>query len=221
MGMKKIILAVGVTLLMAANANGLTLTFSDKDYLGGASWGTMTILEVNSNTLSIQYDASPSSIIPAGAQVTGFGFAPNLGDFSISNPDDGDFSWDQNGLTWKKLTNLNPIPTPENADEFGVIQPTKDDFKDGFGATEGNANNITPPGILPGSSDIFYLNFAGTISSDLIQWAGIRLQSLPGSINGGSLFLAGSPVPVPEPSMVFVFGTGLLALVGISHRRKN
>lgn len=193
------------------------------DYLG-TSYGTMTISVQDFNSLAVRYDASSSPPIPSGTEATGFGFTfvpvttiPN----SVSNPTNGEFTWDRNDLNWIPLTNLNAIPNPANSSTI-----TKADFY--FGATEGNANNINPPGILPGQSDIFYLNFSGVNFSaqtfdldNFISVTGVRLQSLPNDINGGSLFLAGggNGTSVPEPKTLFLLGGGLLGLVGYGRKR--
>jgi len=220
---KKFSIALITIVFMAMSANALTITFSDRDYLGGASWGTMEITASSANTLEVRYDAALSSVIPAGSQVTGFGFTftPNtLTPGSITNSSTG------MALYWIRLDNLNAIPNPSNGDEFSPII-TKFNYL--YGATEGNANNINPPGITPGNYDIFSLIFTGApdlINTDLasfVQFTGIRLQSLPSDINGGSLFLAGKEpsAPVPEPATLLLLGSGLLGLAGFRRKIKK
>lgn len=209
----------------SSSAQALSFTFSDKDFLSGASWGTMTIEAVDADTLAVTYSAALNTVIPSGAQVTGFGFAYDYSPSAVGNPVDGAFGDDRDDLNWIVLDNLNAIPNPANGDEF--IPPITKDFYS-FGVTEGNANNINPPGILPGEKDVFYIDFAGitddlTIISlaDFVNVTGIRLQSLPDDINEGSLFLAGKSdggTPVPEPTTILLLGTGL---VGLARFRKK
>ena len=223
---------------MIAKADALTISFSDKDYLGGASWGMMEILAYDADTLTVRYDAAESSVIPSGAQVTGFGFTfepvTTVPD-AVSNPLAGDYVGDRDDLNWVKLVNLSAIPNPANGDEFTPVIKKTDYF---FGVTEGNPGNINPPGIKPGEFDVYYLNFSGLPTSletmddealgEFVVLTGIRLQSLPCDINGGSLFLAGEPEggappqeQVPEPATILLIGSGLVGLAFFSKRRSG
>lgn len=195
----------------ALPAYAISFSFSDQDFLGGASWGTMTVDKVDNQTLQIRYQAEPDTIIPSESQVTGFAFNFGVTPVGVSNPADNLYQDDQDDLIWVPTTNLNAFPNPDNGDEFSP-PVTKANFV--FAATTADPpNNFNPPGILPGQSDVFYIDFSSGIlaNADLnefISFTGIRLQSLPDSINGGSLALAGR-LKVPEPStlifMILVF----------------
>ncbi len=213
-----------VLLYAVTKAEAITFTFSDNDFLSGASWGKMEISVSGTSGVMISYEAAPDSVIPSGAQVTGFGFAfDSTIPTGVTNPADGDFTGDENDLDWIMLSNLNAIPQPANRNEF-IPQIDKTDYTSGV--TEGNSNNFNPPGILPGEFDVFFLNFTGVnlttpLLTDFVNLTGIRLQSLPENIiNEGSLFLAGNGVPTPEPTTIALFGIGLVGLAGAAARRK-
>jgi len=75
---------------------------------------------------------------------------------------------------------------------------------------------------------MFYIDFAGLnftslALGDFVELTGVRLQSLPSGINGGSLFLVGvdppgDGAPVPEPATVFLLGSGLIGLAAFRKR---
>lgn len=198
-------------------------TFTDKDFYGGASWGTMTIGQegVAANQIAIRFDFLPTSTDIVRGEVTGFGFSfEGAVPVSISNPYPAGSRLD---LDWTVLDKNSPnalFPGVANGDEFDPAI-TSNDFM--FGATEGDASNFTPPGIGIGQFDVFYLNFAQNVTEDDVILTGIRLQGIDGEVNEGSLFLAGRTpgTPVSEPGTLMLLGSGLvsLAVMGRRYRR--
>lgn len=230
--MKKFLVLAIAMVLWAGQSWALEFTFSDKDFLNGASWGTMELTAVGSSTLMVQYTASTAPPIPVNSEATGFAFAFAAGVLdSVTNPTNDAFDGDRDDLTWIKYAGDLSLPQPSNGDEF---TPNVDKTMFFFGVTEDNNNNFTPPGIKPGDFDVFFLQFTGLelnlMEFDLAQFVtltGVRLQSLPDDINEGSLFLVGKPGGgtdeqelIPEPSTIILLGAGLVGL-GFWYRRKK
>lgn len=217
------LLALLAVLTVPVSGWSAVYTFTDRDFYGGASWGTMTIDQegVAANQLAIRFEFLPTSTDIVRGEATGFGFSfEGEVPISISNPNLADTRLD---LDWTVLDKKSPeamFPGVANGDEFDPAINSNDFM---FGATEGDASNFSPPGIGIGQADVFYLNFAQNVTEDDVILTGIRLQGLDGAVNEGSLFLAGRTpgTPVSEPGTLMLIGSGLvsLAVMGRRYRR--
>lgn len=207
---KNLTKTLALTLAAIGTASALPFSF----IYNGNSWGTMDLTVSNASTVQVSFTAHAVTGV-SDFQVTGFAFELATGlNLSIIDANNSD------GLEWINLTNMNAIPTSANT---GIHKDIWD-----IGITEGKATGFNPPGIHPGSSDLFFLSGFSGLTDDAsiasnITLEGIRIQAIGGT-NVTSLFLTGSPTEtpaVPEPSTVALLGLGLAGIALVARRKSK
>ncbi|MBN1634999.1 MAG: PEP-CTERM sorting domain-containing protein [Deltaproteobacteria bacterium] len=207
-------------------ALGIPITFSDSDIVGGyTATGSSDIdYTLMGNTLTIAVD-NTSPLTDSGGNsnspaIVGFGFDTSNeieGDLSVeaygflSGPSSGSLA--EITAYWQLSTDSNLqggnggivfdfVPNTTNGVQYGLINPAAD------GLTGSNLFETTA------TFTIVFNNTPGDISNWYMRFRNLGLDG-EGSLNNVP------PAPVPEPATMFLFGSGLLGILGFRKKFKK
>lgn len=206
---KNIILASGL-LIFAGSANAIVITMDLEDVTnGGGFYGTLTIADTSLNTVTITADiADPINVGLTQGDILGLGL-------DISN---------DSLLSGMFLSNFDPAGTITaecyTANGCDVFSGGSDALGQGLdiGIEIGAVGDAG--GFLQTIS--FDLTSIGLDASVFGELGVMRVQSIEGitSYTAGSSKLAGDGVSVPEPSIIALFGLGLVG-IGFARRQRS
>jgi hypothetical protein len=203
---------------LTARADTIQITGVDS---GGFSTATV-VCEFNSQTNTLTFTVTNTSAITqpgSTSTITGIGFdLPPLGNASPSG---------LNGFTGMQAPSLSSTFVFSDADLGSVPHGFNSAVLD-FGFTTGGSGNFNSgsvnDGLLPGESASFTVTgaaFTGLTEEEICNAIFIRFQNVPlaGGSGGSDVGTPGNPVP--EPTTMFLLGTGLAGIAARARGRRR
>lgn len=204
------------------NSDFLFETFGNLDEGWFATWnsGAGSVTLGHDSTMESPLDPTPTT----GALEATFGFTTNniWSDFIVQSADWGKPEYPLDGSHWDGYPAYNvDIYIPQDYEDYLMV--------DQWGVKELKARVITKSGVWNWGAGNFYVLSGGwntiSITSDLIfdvndlNEIGIQLGSNSATTSDITAYVDYAR-PVPIPTTLLLFGSGLLGLVGLNRRKK-